>query len=230
MSLLIRAGSDSRLVNRYGENALHALDRQKSRSQSEQTALVFYLVAVGTDVNKRNNWGATPLATAAQYSLPFVAAALLDCGADINSRDDEGDFAIHCALYFNNEEVIRLLLSRGANYTTWISTGNSIFHQAAISGNLNTIDILLAARLRDVDPDAKNRQGYTTLELAQQRERKPDGFVHRLRLLLVDVRSRNARIALGLDDDDANDLSADSIANIPLRNPPKPVRAQAQGY
>ena len=127
--------------------------------------------------------------TAAQYNMPVVAAALLDCEADIESRDNDGDSALHNALHYNNAGVISLLLSHRANYATWSSSGNSIFHTTAVGGSLNTIDILLAAKLKGVDPDAKNRQGLTALELAQQRETKPDGFLQKVRLLLADVLS-----------------------------------------
>ena len=228
VSLLICAGSDLDLLNHYGDNALHALIWQRSSVHSEQRALIRYLVSVGVDVNQRDKWGSTPLAHAAQYKLPVLAAALLDCGADIDSQDNDGDNAIHNAMHYNSEEVIRLLLSRGATYATWISTGNSLFHLAASNGSLNTIDILLAARLKDVDPDAQNRQGYTALELAEQRERTADGFVEKVRLLLADVRSRNARIALGIDSD-ADSLSTRAIPSIPLQNSRNSARAQVQG-
>ena len=124
--------------------------------------------------------------------------------------------------------LYNLLLSQGADYASWNSNGNSIFHEAAIAGSLNTIDILLAAKLQQVDPDAKNRQGLTALELAQQRETKPDGFVHKVRLLLVDVCSRNARTALGIYDD-SKDLPTDGIPSVSLRNPRNQTRAQVHG-
>ena len=230
VKFLVCAGSDPRLLNYLGENALHSLSRplQTSRSQSEQREIILYLVSTGTEVNQRPHLGGTPLAATAQYNLPIIAATLLDCGADIELQDQDGDNALHNALHYNSEDVIRLLLSRGASYATCISYGDSIFHQAAVGGSINTIDILLAAQLKGVDPDAKNRQGLTALELAQQREGKPEGFVQKVRLLLADVRSRNARIALGLDAD-ANNLSADGAPGTPPGNPRTSARAPVQG-
>ena len=200
--LLISAGAQLDLCDSYGYSPLHALGCQRRGRilQEDRGESIFYLVAAGGDVNRRSSvLGSTPLALAATFNLPIELEALLDCGADINSQDNDGDYPIHNALHYNNERALRVLLNRGANYTRWISTGNSIIHLAAIAGSLNTVDILIAANLKNVDPDAKNRQGYTALELARQREDKPDGFVHKLRLLLADVRSRNARIALGID-------------------------------
>ena len=199
--LLVSAGAGSDLCNNNGNSPLHALgfQRRYQVQREDRRESIFYLVAAGSDVNRRNVWGGTPLALAAIKNLSTEAEALLDCGADIDSRDNEGDSAIHEALTYNSEKVLRILLNRGADYTRWISTGHSIIHQAAIAGSLNTVDILLAASLKNIDPDAKNRQGYTALELAQQRENKPDDLVQKLRLLLADVRSRNARIAWGID-------------------------------
>ena len=222
--LLLGAGSNPRSVNCSDFNVLHCHSEQTLRSPAEEKAVISCLVAAGVDVNGREkSGGATPLATAARYNFHVTAEALLDNGADLNARDNEGDSPLGEALLFNSEEVIRLLLSRGAHYASWLSNGNSLFHEVALSGSLNTIDILLEARLKVVDPDAKNREGHTALDLAQQREKKPNGFVQKLRLLLADVRSRNARIALRIDKDttelaveDVGALRSHSIRNLEI--------------
>ena len=107
VKLLVDTGSDPHLLNHYGQNALHALTWQGSRNLLEKRALVSYLIAVDTDVNQRDIWGATPLGSAAHYNRPIIAAALLDVGADINSQDSDGDSILHNALHFNSEDVIQ---------------------------------------------------------------------------------------------------------------------------
>ena len=201
--LLLSAGADVHLRDCEGQSPLHYLSTRWIRQiqPEDEKESILCLVTAGSDVEKRSIDGSTPLAAAAFSDLPITLEALLDCGADIESQDNEGDCAIHNALFRNSEGALSVLLRRGADYTRWISTGNSILHQAAISGSLDMIEILMAAGLHDVDPDAPNRQGHTALELAQQREEKPDGFVHQVRLLLADVRSRNASMTLEVESD-----------------------------
>ena len=194
--LLLSAGADSHLIDIDGYNPLHFV-------RDTTSEMVQCLVTAGVDVNGRNSWGMTPLASAALRGLPNVAEALLDNAADIDPQDNDGDHAIHEALRHNCEHVLRVLLDRGADYTTWTSNGDSVLHQAASSGSLKTIEILTTARLKHIDPDAKNRQSYTVLELAQQREDESDDFVRRVRRLLTDIRSRNARLAMENSDKDS---------------------------
>ena len=188
MKLLLNAGANFNLSsNGLKDNALHyAAEFQNSE---ETTNL---LIAVGTDCGARNIYGSEPLGVTAVYDHDIVAAALLDNGADIDYMDNEGDTALLDSVYHNSDKVTKLLLSHGATCTSWFNTGDSILHLAAKSGGNKTIEILLAACLHGVDPDAVNREKKTTLQIAQERRGTEEGFVEKVQELLVDIRARNA--------------------------------------
>ncbi|KAL9117116.1 MAG: hypothetical protein Q9187_006351 [Circinaria calcarea] len=189
VKLLLRAEADPRQTNNDGCNALHfAAYHQDNREMIE------VLVCACISPNWRNNWSTTPLSMSAKHNFVISAEALIDLGADINSRDDEGDTALHNAVHFCADDVTQLLLARGATYTSWSSDGFSIIHKAALVGGLRTLEILQQASFKEIDPDAISRQGSTPLQLAVQREEKPEGFVEKLQELLTDIRARNAEL------------------------------------
>ena len=124
----------------------------------------------------------------------ITAIALLDHGANIDLLDNGGDSALHDSIYFHSDNVTQLLLSRGATYSLWCSTGENVLHSIAKSGGNRTVDIMIAAGLHGIDPDALNRERKSASQLAQERGRTEKGFVEKLHELLEDIRARNATL------------------------------------
>ena len=187
MKLLLDAGANANLLSNYlKSNALHYAAQFQNSEE-----IVKLLIAVGTDCGARNCYGGEPLVNTAIHDHDIAAAALLDSGADIDCMDNEGDNPLLSSVYQNSDKVTKLLLSRGATYTSWLSTGDSILHVAAKCGGSKTIELLLAARLHGVDPDAVNREKKTTLQIAQERKGTEEGFVGKVQDLLADIRARN---------------------------------------
>lgn len=189
IKLLLKAGADTRQTNHEGYNALHHAARYQDSREMIET-----LVHAGVNPNWRNIRNSEPLSFSTRRDHVKSAEALIDLGADINSRDIEGDTALHNAVHHSADNAMQLLLARGATYTSWTSIGTSILHQAAHAGGLRTLDILQQASLKEIDPDAISRQGSTPLQVALQRETKPEGFVEKLQELLADIRVRNAEL------------------------------------
>ncbi|MCJ1311681.1 hypothetical protein MMC25_005354 [Agyrium rufum] len=138
--------------------------------------------------------GSTPLLDVALRNNAKSAEALLTCGADINAVDDDGDTALLQSVFSHFDDVTKLLSSRGATYASWDSKENSLLHVAALSIGVRTINILLAAELKGIDPDAVKRTGKTAVEVAQKRPTKEEGLVHKFRELLADIRVRNSQL------------------------------------
>ena len=189
VKLLLKAGADPRQINHGGSNALH-----RAAQYQDDREIIKVLARAGINTNWWNNWFITPLFPSASRNHVNSAEALIDLGADLNYRDHDGDTALNNAVHNGADDVMQLLLARGATYNSWTSNGNSILHEAALAGGLRTLDILQQASLKEIDPDAISRQGITPLQVALQRETKPEGFVQKLQELLADIRLRNAEL------------------------------------
>ena len=93
IEVLLDAGADPKLSDKYGRTALHFA------SQGDSPAIVNTLIEAGAELHARDARGGwTPLHLAAWIcSTPAVVATLLDAGANTKVRDEDGktprDFA-----------------------------------------------------------------------------------------------------------------------------------------
>lgn len=75
----------------------------------------------GTDINKRDNAGETPLMPAIKVALnygdneTFFLERLLQVGADVNIPTNKGQTPLMRAVYFGDENIIKMLLEYGAD-------------------------------------------------------------------------------------------------------------------
>ncbi|MEO6184720.1 MAG: ankyrin repeat domain-containing protein [Steroidobacteraceae bacterium] len=72
------------------------------------------LLAAGTNVNARNDYGSTPLSEAAVVGNVEVVRKLLAAGADVESANADGMTALMIIARTSNVEAAKLLLKRGA--------------------------------------------------------------------------------------------------------------------
>ena len=198
IKLLLKANADPAQVGMDNNNSLHHLV-----ASGDNKKAVECLLAAGVDINGKNAFGCTPLVYTFFSNALISAQILLDWGADINAPGNQGDTALLEFLYYHNDDLMELLLNRGANYNFCDSAGSSVLHPAAISGGIRTLEILLAACLKNVDPQALNPQGKTALQLAQQRQTKEEGFVEKFEILITDISNRNARASEWKEMEDA---------------------------
>ena len=69
-------------------------------------------LALGHDINGRNEYGETPLITAVIEHNEDWVISILDLGADIDGTDKNGDTALDSAEYHRCEYLIDLLKKR----------------------------------------------------------------------------------------------------------------------
>ncbi len=74
-------------------------------------------IKAGSDLNKKDDYGSTPLATAATFGKTAIAIALIDGGADINTKSGDGSTPLHTAAFFCRPEIVKALLNKGADKT-----------------------------------------------------------------------------------------------------------------
>lgn len=102
-------------------------DETKVSTKSEQlmdihaAAFMGYVDAIkkhieaGTDLNKKDQYGSTPLIVAATFNKEEVAKALIEGKADLNMKSKDGSTPLHVASFFCRAEIVKCLLKHGAD-------------------------------------------------------------------------------------------------------------------
>ena len=186
IKLLLQAGADPAQIDNQGFNVLHYMAMYSIDGDIPQC-----LIDAGADINGRTIENRTPIFCAIYRGKFSSARALLDYGADMEATDMDGDSFFHYSLFFSAHEMLQLLLDRRVSYTSCDSTGGSALHIAAQHGDIKILQILDAANLKGLDPNASNHKGKSPLQLAQEREDAPEGFVEKMQELLSGIRARN---------------------------------------
>ncbi|BAX82525.1 ankyrin repeat domain-containing protein [Labilibaculum antarcticum] len=82
-------------------------------------------IAVGTDLNAKDQYGSTPLQIASTFGKTDVAIALINGGADLNSTSNDGSTPLHTAAFFCRTEIVEALLKKGADQSIKNSYGST---------------------------------------------------------------------------------------------------------
>ena len=124
------------------------------------------LLALGTDPNKPDATGVTPLHLAAMKDHADVVEVLLDHGAKVNARDDSGQAPLHEAALGGSANAARILLARGAEIDAKDREfGATPLYYAASWGRLAVVRLLVQ---KGADVNAKNAKGIGILRAAEQ--------------------------------------------------------------
>ena len=77
--------------------------------------LVNQYIKSGADLNKKDQYGSTPLIIATTFGKTEIAKALINAGADLNIGNNEGSTPLHIAALFCRYDLVRTLLEKGAD-------------------------------------------------------------------------------------------------------------------
>ena len=72
-------------------------------------------INAGSDLNKKDAYGSTPLIVAATFGKTDVAKVLIDAGVDMKITNNEGSTPLHIAAFLCRTEIVRALLDKGAD-------------------------------------------------------------------------------------------------------------------
>ena len=97
-----------------------------------------------TNVNSRDNFGATPLHWSCREGHAEIVSLLLEQGGiDVNTTCSEDSTPLHYACFHNNEECARLLLAHPEIDLRKVDEeGNTVLHDACIQGNKGCVKVL----------------------------------------------------------------------------------------
>jgi len=74
-------------------------------------------IKAGSDLNKKDQYGSTPLTIAATFNKTEIAIALINAGADLNMQSADGSTPLHTSAFFCRVEIVEALLEKGADKT-----------------------------------------------------------------------------------------------------------------
>lgn len=121
----------------------------------ESTDCAEELIALGVDVNARDNENWTPLLDAAQDNHSKIIIQLLSNRARINDVDDDGNTALNHAAMHKNHAALKALLRYKANTHIANNKGHTALHIAIHNDDVESVKILLAQGAMPADQDSK---------------------------------------------------------------------------
>ena len=82
-------------------------------------------INAGSDLNKKDAYGSSPLIIAITFGKTEVAIALIEAGADMKITNNEGSTPLHIAAFFCRTEIVKALLDKGADKTALNKVGRT---------------------------------------------------------------------------------------------------------
>jgi len=189
-----RLGMDEK--DNLGRTLLHhAVDSASNRRLNA----VEGLLALGADVNARNNNGATPLHDAAMFGHLDAARALVEHGADVSIRDNDDSTPLHWAASNGYLEIVKLLVEHGADVNVKRKGDWTPLYGAASRSNPDVATWLIE---HGADVNAKDFVGQTPMYAAAK-----EGRIETMALLKdhgadVNVRGNKNRTPLSVAKDE----------------------------
>jgi len=107
--------------NKIGQNVLHIL-----AGKPNQAEIVKYFLSKGTDANKADKEGNTPLMAAASARETAVLEILLPVAKNINAQNLKGESALTNAVRYGTPEAVNILLNKGADVNVKDKDGNNL--------------------------------------------------------------------------------------------------------
>ncbi|KAI3331552.1 ankyrin [Xylariaceae sp. AK1471] len=172
---LVSLTGDCNILDRYGDSPL---DTAVLCSSSK---IVSLLLSAGIEPGKRRCYGSSdPFVKLAfrkrddlqdEDDLEAIMRHLLNTGLDF---EDNGGLACAVAAGEDNHLILKVLLKLGAKISQKNGEEFGILHMAANYATLDTIEVLRQANIKGIDPDEEDDDGWTAMELFEDRETCPD--------------------------------------------------------
>ena len=124
------------------------------------------LLKFNVDLAARDNFGRSPMLSAAELDSPTCLQLLLETTTKyLEDRDQEGRTPLLVAVANQREPAVRLLLSAGADVACQDNNGHSPLHWACALANAPLVDMLLNA---GADPALSDENGLNPLHYCIQ--------------------------------------------------------------
>ncbi|MCL2190597.1 MAG: ankyrin repeat domain-containing protein [Treponema sp.] len=207
---LLARGDERAMEHFLGEFDAHATDVRGRTplhyaADLDHAAFCTFFIAMGAELDARDNFGQTPLGITAERNNVNAARVIAAAGANIHAPGATGESPAVTALRPDNDEFLEAILTLGTLNSTDYN-GNTILHLATIQGNaeaagtilaaLDSLDgmnrRLVAAGSRDSPLDRVDSAGRTPLDIALSRADSRSHMEIAERLILAGSTSRGS--------------------------------------
>ena len=165
---LIASGADINTSDSLGQSPLHTC---------ESAEIADLLLKNGAVLEKKCEYGRTPLIRASKYGYTGVVKILLEKGA--NAKFNEGASHEYLALFTalqiaENKEIGSLLIKYGADVNSQNDNKDTPLHNASKRGDIEFINLLLkeGAKINIISTSASKRNAGTALDVAIKNKRE----------------------------------------------------------
>ena len=107
-------------------------------------------IKAGTDLNQKDDYGSTPLVTAAVFGKSEIALVLIKGGADVNLKSDAGSTPLHSAAFFCRMKITKDLLVNGADKNIKDNYGSTPLE--SVAGPFNDVKGIYDQISKDLGP------------------------------------------------------------------------------
>lgn len=105
-------------------------------------------IKAGTDINKKDQFGSTPLHVALTFGRTDIAMALIDVDADLTVKNPQGSTPLHIASFFCRTEIVKALLEKGADKNVQDDFGSTPFQ--SVAGPFNDVKPIYDQMTKDL--------------------------------------------------------------------------------
>ena len=144
--------------------------------------------------------GTTPLSLAVEGDYEHHVKFLISRGMEFNKQNIAGESLLDIAVQTCAHKTLCLLLEVDAKCTLRTNAGETLLHQTAQYGDMESLNILMSFCLRDINvgdrvtgfiehQSSDRLKGFTTLQIAEQREDVSPEWQDLFRKLIHHVKS-----------------------------------------
>lgn len=161
IKLLLANGAEIQAKDHSGASPLHA-----ALTENPDEQILALLINAKADLEARDDFGITVLATAIRKDLPVAAHYLLEQGANIGASDESGETLLLTAVRFRREWATKLFLEWGTNLVERNALGYTALSVAVAQGQEPIIQTLLDHGAMTKTTDEQNSDEDTVLHYA----------------------------------------------------------------
>ena len=159
VKVLLDAGADPSIADKYGDSCLHAAIHGLC-----STEIIQEILDHGAHVNDANNDGATPLLLACSTEQEEAVKLLLRAKADPNIAYADGCTSLHASITADcSKETIQEIIDYGADLNAVNKRGRTSLLLGCFCRNLDSVKVLLGA---GADPTIADEEGFSCLHAA----------------------------------------------------------------